>query len=326
MSDWDRNPEGWFGPGQSNCWFSVELRQPTKDEDFQTFILGDLASANSNRCAQASGPGTCSAKYTARLYHKGVTQTDPLDIPGGTIVPPIVHDATSNGTKLVTDASWAIEQAAKNDHHLEQYLWLVQRSDKSRGHVALLPWFSDLKSVLFRSIRALEIDDDDKFICIPVPFFGCVPIRDPFQNEDEGRIVIATNGAFDGVIAHDFEKGSALNLPNAWPGSLPNEASAVYAGVPGAQTRGTTLNFTRSAWIHAEDVDDDSANDWLIADHLMVGIPVPGGGIDKQTSEIINKDIGSRRAELPFLWEFTDSGFLGAKVDYELEGRILRDP
>ncbi|MGE0008428.1 MAG: endonuclease/exonuclease/phosphatase family protein [Parvibaculaceae bacterium] len=326
MSDWDRNPEGWFGPGQSSCWFSAELRQPTKDDDFQTFTLGDLAAANGNRCAAASGPGTCSTAYTARLYHKGVTQTDPLDIPGGTIVPPITHDATTDGTRLLTDASWAVEEAAGNDHHLEQYLWLVQRSDKSKGHVALLPWHSDLKSVLFRSIRALEIDDDDKFICIPVPFFGCVPIRDPFQKEDEARIVIATNGAFDGVIAHDFEKGSALGLPNAWPGSLPGEVSAVYAGVPGAETRGTTLNFTQSAWIHAEDADDDSANDWLIADHLMVGIPVPGGGLDKQTSEIIYKDIGGGRPQLPFLWEFTDSGFLGAKVHYELEGRILRDP
>ena len=136
-------------------------------------------------------------------------------------MPPIVHDAGTNGTKLVTDASWAVEEASKNDHHLEQYLWLVERSDKSKGHVALLPWYSDLKSVPSGSIRAIEIDDDDKFLCIPVPFFGCIPIRDPFQSEDEARIVITTNGSFDGVIARDFEKGSALNLPNAWPGSMP---------------------------------------------------------------------------------------------------------
>jgi hypothetical protein len=326
MADWDKNPEGWFGPGQRNCWFSVELRQPTRADDFQTFILGDLATANGNRCSHASGPGTCSASYTARLYRKGTQQSDPAEIPPGTLIPPITHDAGTNGSNLVTNPAWEIESAAKNPHHREQFLWLVERSDTSRAHVALLPWYTNLKSVLFRSIRALEIDDDDKFICIPIPLFGCIPIRDPFQTEDEARIATSVNNSSMGVISRDFERGSVFNFTNSWPGSSPNESSDVYAGEPSATTRGTTFNFTEAAWVHAEDVDDDSANDALIADHLMVGIATPGGGLDKQSSQIINKDIGNRLPDVPFLWEFTDTGFLGAKVDYELEGRILRDP
>ena len=189
-----------------------------------------------------------------------------------------------------------------------------------------MPWYTDLKSVLFRSIRALEIDDDDKFICIPVPLYGCIPIRDPFQTEDEARISMSVNNSSMGASSRDFEKGSVFNFPNSWPGSSPNEPLDVYAGKPDATTRGTTFNFTGAAWVHAEDADDDSANDALIADHLMVGIATPGGSLDKQSSQIVNKDIGNRAPDVPFLWEFTDTGFLGAKVDYELEGRILRDP
>jgi hypothetical protein len=326
MADWERNPEGWFGPGQRNCWFSVELRQPTLAADHQTFTLGDLATANSNRCAQSNAPGTCSRSYVARLYHKGTVQTQPHEVPPGEIIPPITHDAGTNGSNIVTGPSWNIDAAAKNDHHREQFLWLLERSDASKAHVALLPWYTDLKSVLFRSIRALEIDDDDKFICVPIPFVGCVPIRDPWQTEDEGRISTSVNGAPVAVLRHDFEKASVYLFPNAWPGSMPNEPrNKVYVGTPGAETWGTTINFTGSASVHAEDIDDDSTNDALVADHLMVGIPTAPEG-DKQTHEIIFYRLGEELREVPFLWDFTDTGFLGAKVHYELDGRILRDP
>ena len=331
MADWDRNPEGWFGPGQRNCWFSVELRQPTLAEDHQTLRIGDLAAANGLRCAQSTAAGTCSSTYTARPYPKGTAQSEPHEVPAGAIIPPITHGPATNGDSILTGPPWNIHAAATNPHYREQILWLLERSDPSKGHVALFPWFTDLKSVLFRSIRALEIDDDDKFICVPVPFIGCLPIRDPFQSEDEARISVAvqgsTTGSSVGVVRHDFEKGSVYHFPNSWPGSAPNEPpNKVYDGAPGAETRGTTINFTGAASVHAEEIDDDSGNDALVADHLMVGVPAPPGGLDKQTYEIIYYRLGERLRDVPFLWDFTDSGFLGAKVRYQLDGRILRDP
>jgi hypothetical protein len=327
MASWDRNPDGWFGPGQRNCWFSTELRQPTLSADHQTFRLGDLATANSQRCAQATGSGTCSNSYTARVYHKGTTQTDPLQVPLGEIISPITHDANTNGSNVVIGPEWDVEAASKNSHHREQYLWLLERSDPSRAHAALLPWHTNLKSALFRSIRAHEIDDDDKFICIPVPFVGCVPWRDPFQSEDEGRITMTVNGSEALANAHNFEVGSLYRFPNFWPGSASNEPdNRAYAGRPSPETLGANVNFTDSGFVRAEDDDDDSANDSLVADHLMVGPQSAPAGSDKQTQQIINLRIGEPLADIPFLWDFTDTGFLGAKVHYQLDGRVLRDP
>ena len=191
----------------------------------QTFTPGDLAAANSNRCSHASGPGTCSTSYTARLYRKGTPQSDPAEIPPGTLIPSVTHDAGTNGSKLTTSSAWEIENAAKNPHHREQFLWLVERSDITRAHVALLPWYTDLKSVLFRSIRALEIDDDDKFICIPVPLYGCIPIRDPFQTEDEARISMSVNNSSMGASSRDFEKGACSISRTAGPGLHPMNPS-----------------------------------------------------------------------------------------------------
>jgi hypothetical protein len=225
------------------------------------------------------------------------------------LIPPVAHDR--NGQQIDDEFGREIENAARIASS-RAILWLVERSD-ARAHVALLP-IPDLKSVMFDR-SSLEIDDDDKFICIPVPLYGCIPIRDPFQTEDEARISMSVNNSSMGASSRDFEKGSVFNFPNSWPGSSPNEPLDVYAGKPDATTRGTTFNFTGAAWVHAEDADDDSANDALIADHLMVGIATPGGSLDKQSSQIVNKDIGNRAPDVPFLWEFTDTGFLGQKVD-----------
>ena len=97
------------------------------------------------------------------------------------------------------------------------------------------------------------------------------------------------------------------------------------------------MNSQITAFVRAEDDDDDSDSDSLIADHIMVGVPTPGSGQDKQTYEITYFKIDQPDLrEVPFVWDFTDSGWdaplfgqsipvAGYKVHYRLTGRILRD-
>lgn len=339
--------DGWFGPGQRQCWFAVELREPTQATDFQTFTLGDLLTANSSRCANAGGPGTCSSEYTARVYHKvvatlGVAPHE-LPPPQHLIAGPYTHDASTSGTDVVTDAAWRISELARENgqargDYRSQYLWLVQRSDHSRKHEFVLPWVTNLKSVTFSRITAIEIDDDDKFICIPTPF-GCIPIKDPFQSEDEVDISVNVNSTPRWFFQRrDMEKHAGFNFPNTWPGApSSNQTGVVYRHGGDGSPEGFTVNFTGSANVRAEDDDDDSDNDSLIADHIMVGVPTPGSGQDKQTNQIIYFKIDQPDLrEVPFVWDFTDSGWdaplfgdgiplAGYKVHYRLNGRILRD-
>jgi hypothetical protein len=65
----------------------------------------------------------------------------------------------------------------------------------------------------------------------------------------------------------DMEEDAVYEFPNTWPGapSMNVAGDHYYPNVPGC-----TVNFTGSAWVHAGDEDDDSGDDWLIADHLMV--------------------------------------------------------
>ena len=338
--------DGWFGPGQRHCWFSVELRQPTLANDFQTFSLGDLMSANASRCANAGGPGSCSSQYVARLYHKAVRDLplQPHELPPNQhlIAGPYTHDAASNGTNIVTDTTWRIPEVAqengkKNGDYRSQYLWLVQRSDPSRKHAFVLPWATNLKSVTFSAITALEIDDDDKVICIPTPF-GCVPIKYPFQDEDEVIVTINVNSTPKWLEKRrDMKNKAVFEFPNTWPGAPSDNEAGVYRHGGDGSPRGFTVNFTGAANVRAEDDDDDSDNDSLIADHIMVGVPTPGSGQDKQTYEITYFKIDQPDLrEVPFVWDFTDSGWdaplfgqsipvAGYKVHYRLTGRILRD-
>jgi hypothetical protein len=342
------NPEtdGWFGPGQRQCWFAVELREPTLANDFQTFSLGDLMTANSARCANAGGPGACSNLYVARLYHKAVRelQVQPHQLPPTQylLAGPYTHNATTNGTDIVTDAAWKIpdfaqENGKKRADYRSQYLWVVQRPDSSRKHEFVLPWVTNLKSVTFSAVTAIEIDDDDKFICIPTPF-GCIPIKDPFQSEDEVITTINVNSTPQ-LYRHrrGMEKHAVFDFPNTWPGAPSQDEPGVYRHGGDGSPRGFTVNFTGSTNVRAEDDDDDSADDSLIADHIMVGVPTPGGGLDKQTHLITYFKIDQRSVrEVPFVWDFTDSGWdapllgqgipiAGYKLHYRLIGRILRD-
>ncbi|MCI0447060.1 hypothetical protein L0152_28125, partial [bacterium] len=41
-----------------------------------------------------------------------------------------------------------------------KYLWVVQRSDNSKKHELVLPWVTNLKSATFKTVTAIEIDDD----------------------------------------------------------------------------------------------------------------------------------------------------------------------
>jgi hypothetical protein len=342
------NPQtdGWFGPGQRQCWFSTELREPTLAADFQTFTLGDLMTANASRCANAGGPGTCSSEYVARLYHKVVRDLplQPHELPPvqAMIAGPFTHNATTNGTDILTDASWEVSEFARENgkakgDYRSQYLWVVQRSDSSRKHEFVLPWVTNLKSVTFSTATAIEIDDDDKIICIPTPF-GCVPIKDPFQDEDEVIVRIHVNSlpAFF-EQPRDMKKKAVFEFPNTWPGASSQNEPGVYRQGGDGSPRGFTINFTGSANVRAEEDDDDSDNDSLIADHIMVGVPTPGSGQDKQTNQITSFKIDQPDLrEVPFVWDFTDSGWdaplfgqgipvAGYKVHYRLAGRILRD-
>jgi hypothetical protein len=338
--------DGWYGPGQRQCWFSVELREPTLAGDFQTFTLGDLMTANAARCANASGPGSCSSRYVARLYHKAVRDLplQPHELPPSQhlIAGAYTHDATTNGTVIVTDTTWKIPDFARENgqtkgDYRSQYLWVVQRSDPSRKHEFVLPWATNLKSVTFSTVSALEIDDDDKIICIPTPF-GCIPIKDPFQDEDEVIVRINVNNTPAWLEQRrDMKNKAVFEFPNTWPGAPSWNENGVYRQGGDGSPRGFTVNFTGSANVRAEDDDDDSDNDSLIADHIMVGVPDPGTGEDKQTNQItyFKLDQPDLR-EVPFVWDFTDSGWdaplfgqsipiAGYKVHYRLTGRILRD-
>ena len=339
--------DGWFGPGQRQCWFAVELREPTLAADFQTFSLGDLMTANSGRCANAGGPGSCSSEYVARVYHKAVRDLllQPHELPPSQhlIAGPFTHNATTNGTNLVADTTWKIsdfarENGKKTGDYRSQYLWVVQRSDHSRKHEFVLPWVTNLKSVTFSSVTALEIDDDDKIFCVPTPFSLCTPIKDPFQDEDEVIVRINVNSTPAWLEQRrDMKKKAVFEFPNTWPGAPSWNEPGLYRQGGDGSPRGFTVNFTGSANVRAEDDDDDSDNDSLVADHIMVGVPAPVSGQDKQTYEITSFKITERDLrEVPFVWDFTDSGWdaplfgqgipiAGYKVHYRLSGRILRD-
>ena len=95
-----------------------------------------------------------------------------------------------------------------------------------------------------------------------------------------------------------------------------NEAAGAY--YPGAI--GYTVNFTGSAWVRAHDEDDDSGDDWLVADHLMVPTGTTGSS-DKQTNEIVYYRITETDVrEIPFVWRFTDTGtgVFGGKLEYRV--------
>lgn len=331
--------DGWMGPGQTNCWFSVELREPTQATDFQTFMLGDLLTANASRCAQSAGPGTCSSSYTARVYHKEVAdlQIAPHELPPiqYLINGPLTHNVNTNGSSMLAGVEWDIPARAqanaqklgtnnkpKGDYR-SKYLWVVQRSDSSKKHELVLPWVTNLKSATFKSITAIEIDDDDKVIVICVPFVGCFPIKDPFQTEDEVGIELNVNNSTLKSDSKDMEKDAVYEFPNTWPGAPSgNETGAYYPNF-----HGYTVNFTGSAWVRAHDEDDDSGDDWLVADHLMVPTGTTGS-YDKQTNEIVYFKITEPDLRLvPFTWEFTDTGtgVFGGKLDYRVLGTILRD-
>jgi hypothetical protein len=87
------------------------------------------------------------------------------------------------------------------------------------------------------------------------------------------------------------------------------------------------VNFTGSAWVRAHDEDDDSGDDWLVADHLMVPTGTTGS-YDKQTNEIVYFRINETDVrEVEFVWRFTDTGtgVFGGKLEYRVSGSIHRD-
>jgi hypothetical protein len=120
------------------------------------------------------------------------------------------------------------------------------------------------------------------------------------------------------------EDAAVYEFPNTRPGAPSmNEAAGAY--YPGA--KGYTVNFTGSAWVRGHNEDDDSGDDWLVADHLMVPTGTTGS-YDKQTSEIVYYRITETDVrKVPFTWEFTDTGtgVFGGKLDYRVLGRIHRD-
>ncbi len=84
------------------------------------------------------------------------------------------------------------------------------------------------------------------------------------------------------------------------------------------------MNFTSSAWVLAHDEDDDSGNDWLVADHFMVPTGTTGS-YDKQTNEIVYYRITETdMRKIPFVWDFTDTGtgLPGGKLEYRVDGNI----
>ena len=133
----------------------------------------------------------------------------------------------------------------KGDYR-SKYLWVVERSDKSKKHELVLPWVTNLKSATFKTITAIEIDDDDKIIPICIPFIGCFAIKDPFQNEDEVGIELNVNNSTLKSDSKDMEEDAVYEFPKTWPGAPSmNEAAGAY--YPGA--KGYTVNFTGSAWV-----------------------------------------------------------------------------
>jgi hypothetical protein len=338
--------DGWYGPGQRTCWFTTELREPSQATDFQTFVLGDLLAANASRCAGSEGGGQCSDRYEARVYRKEAVDLDiaPHERPPNEylINGPFAHDASTRGSDILVGDEWDVPSVARKNgeqrgDYRAQYLWLIERSDASRKHEVVMPWWSNLKSVTYATVTAIEIDDDDKVIPICVPFLGCAFIKDPFQSEDEVILQLNANAASLFNTTRNMEKNSVYEFPNTWPGAKSQNEPGVYViGGDGPQ-RGYTVNFTGSAALRGDEEDDDSDDDALIADHLMLGIPTPGGGLDKQTHEITYFRIGEPDARhIPFAWDFTDSGWdaplfgdsfpiAGYNVQYRVIGRILRD-
>ena len=338
--------DGWYGPGQTACWFSVELREPSLANDFQTFVLGDLLAANASRCAAAEGGGQCSDKYEARVYRKEAADLNiaPHERPPiqYLVNGPFVHNAGSTGSDILVGGEWDVPSVARDNgkqrgDYRAQYLWLIERSDKSRKHEVVMPWWSNLKSVTYATVTALDIDDDDKVIPICVPFLGCAFIKDPFQTEDEVILQLNVNGATLFNADREMSEDSVYDFPNTWPGAQSQNETGFYVIGGDKPDRGYTVNFTGTTSLRADEDDDDSHDDALIADHLMVGIPTPGGGLDKQTHEITYFKIQDPQARyIPFTWEFTDAGWdapifgdsipiAGYKVRYRVIGRILRD-
>jgi hypothetical protein len=320
---------GWFGEGQRECWFNVELRQPTLADDHQTLTFADLYGANTSRCEAAGGTGDCAASYTGTIF---TDEAGTQQAPGGVFM----HVNGSSDESFTTNG-WSVTPPPSNPFHLKQLKVRVAR-DGERAHAAVLPWDTDLASVTLVSIRAMNTDDDGKLICLPFPIPFCAP--DPFNKADEGHLRVFANGDEQASYEYEFEPGAVYEFPNRWPGSpsdnelrekdgRPNS----YDGTakPSTDQYGFTLNFTTSGRMDMEDEDDDSASDSLIADHVMKDAPEPPAGVDKQThlvrlyrAQLLDTP-GSNRARTE-TWNFEDDLGVNGRMHYQLTVRVRRDP
>lgn len=276
---------GWFGAGQEQCWFQVELQAPTSASDFQTMTIANIASRTHQRCVAQGGAGNCSTRYGAEIYKSRADADAGSAMPGTRFVQPAPVAAGAPDNSFLVDDGWSL--VVERDTGRKAYYVKVTRDDPSRPHDAILNYDSNLKSVVFQVVSTTDIEDDYLFTGF-LPFVGSFIVNDPFNNTDEDRVRQLVNDvqiAFDDVELNvDNQGGDYFTFPDRGPDGRRIEESARrgYGGTwKSGDKIGTWVNFTQFARVEVIEQDDFSAWDWVVADHLQCGKQgqnAPAGG------------------------------------------------
>jgi len=307
---------GWFGAGQAQCWFQVELQAPTAASDFQTLTLANIGGRTHERCVSQGGAGACSRRYDAEIYRSRADADAGVAMPGTHVTQPVPVPAGSADHAFLVDAGWDL--SVERDTGRKAYYVKVLREDLSRPHEAILNYDSNLKSVVFQVVGTTNIEDDYLFTGF-LPLIGSFIVNDPFNNTDEDRVRQIVNNvqiSFDDVELNvDNQGGDYFRFPDRGPDGrrIDEGARRGYGGTWRSGDKiGTWVNFTQFARVEVIEQDDFSAWDWVVADHLQCGkqgqVAPAGGWQAARFQELWNA--------LPKVAHATGNRFGGESFDY----------
>ncbi len=308
--------KGWFGEGQRQCWFQVELQAPTSASDFQTLTIANIGSVSHQRCVDKAGAGTCSSKYEADVFKSKQDAEAGKAMAGTHFVQPAAVPPNGAEQTFLVDDSWDLQVEPATGR--KAYYVRVVRDNATRPHDAVLNYDTNLKSVVFQVVGTTDIEDDYLFTGF-LPFVGSFIVNDPFNNTDEDRVrqfVNDTQIKFDDVELNvDNQGGDYFKFPDRGP-----DGRAIVEGSPrgyggtwkSGDKIGTWVNYTQFARVEVIEQDDFSAWDWVVADHLQCGkegqTPPPGGWQAARFQELWNL--------LPMTADATGNRFSGESFDY----------
>ncbi len=278
--------KGWFGRDQKQCWFQIELQAPTSSSDPQTLRVANIGSMSNQGClAKVSLGGDCSTGYDVDVYKSKADAQANVALPNSHFRQAAAVPANGTENILLVDNAWDL--MVERDTGRKAYYFKVTRDNPTRPHDAALNYDTNLKSVVFQVVASTDIEDD--YITTGwLPFVGTFIINNPFDKTDEDRVrQFANDGQirFDDVELNiDNQGGDYFKFADRGPDGREIVAGAKrgYGGTWKTDDKiGTWVNYTRFARVEVIELDDLSAWDWTIADHLLCGktgtTPPPGG-------------------------------------------------